>query len=101
MLDNVEYIRSRPDTDTTFQMTSANDLASLPEISVASLSTEPPVPVIKTEEDVLRWHQSSGFHIYALFTQRLNEAIVGHRLGEIGESSQVMYGALEGGSNIL
>lgn len=73
-------------------MTSTNDnLELLPTISVGSLPPDPPVPLIKSEEDVTRWHLSSGFQMYALFVQRLNEAVAGHDLSEGGEYSQVSH----------
>lgn len=67
---------------------------SLPPLPRIALDTIPsltsPTPLIRSEADVGEWHKSEGFANYELFVQRLNEAVVGHNLGEeLEESSPV------------
>ena len=55
------------------------DLPPLPTID-SIIGLDEPIPKIKTEEDVHSWKTTSGFQNYALFIQRLNEAVVGRSL---------------------
>jgi serine/threonine-protein phosphatase 2A activator len=66
-----------------------SDVPLPPHITLSSLPQPltPPVPLIKTEEDVERWHRSKGYRDYCLFVQRLNEAVVGHGLPSEGRGS--------------
>ncbi|KAF9509784.1 hypothetical protein BS47DRAFT_126790 [Hydnum rufescens UP504] len=60
---------------------------TLPKYPVASLPLAAPVPLIKSDTDVVRWHRSRGYQLFGLFLQRLNEAVVGHELHESGPNS--------------
>ena len=44
------------------------------------LSKAPPIPKIKTEEDVEIWKTTRSYSDLGLFLQRLNQAVVGHYL---------------------
>jgi serine/threonine-protein phosphatase 2A activator len=52
-------------------------LPDLPQLEVAGMTDAVPVPLIRTEQDVARWHRSRGFETYILFLHRLNESVVG------------------------
>lgn len=53
-------------------------LPSLRHIPVAHLtSTALPIPKIRTDNDIETWKTTRGYQDYALFLQRLNEAVVG------------------------
>ncbi|KAF8311969.1 Phosphotyrosyl phosphatase activator [Clavulina sp. PMI_390] len=56
-------------------------LPSLPHVDLESLPA-PPSRIIRTEEDVERWHKSKGFNTYMLFLHRLNEAVSGRLLDD-------------------
>lgn len=76
----------------TATMTNERSLPDFPQIPLSSLPQPllSPVPAIKSEEDVHIWHKTRGYRNYGLFIRRLNEAVVGHELGEAGEDhSQV------------
>lgn len=53
-------------------------LPPLPQVDINKLPSTPPSTLIRTEEDVQRWHRSKGFSLYMLFLHRLNEAVAGH-----------------------
>jgi len=59
----------------------ARQLPLLREIPLSDLLTKaPPVPKIKTEEDVEIWKTTRSYSDLGLFLQRLDEAVVGHYL---------------------
>jgi serine/threonine-protein phosphatase 2A activator len=60
----------------------ATTLPDLPRVEVNSLGDAVPIPRIRTEEDVARWHRSRGFETYMLFLHRLNESVVGCMMGD-------------------
>lgn len=60
----------------------ATAIPNLPQVEVDSLGDAVPVPLIRTQEDVTRWHRSRGFETYMLFLHRLNESVVGCMLGD-------------------
>lgn len=56
----------------------ARQLPPLREISLSDVLNEaPPIPKIKTEEDVEIWKTTRSYSDLGLFLQRLNEAVVG------------------------
>jgi len=59
----------------------ARQLPPLREISLSDvLNKVPPIPKIKTEEDVEFWKTTRSYSDLGLFLQRLNEAVVGYYL---------------------
>ena len=59
----------------------ARQLPPLREIPLSDvLNKAPPVPKIKTEEDVEFWKTTRSYNDLGLFLQRLNESVVGHYL---------------------
>ena len=59
----------------------AHPLPPLREIPLSDLLTKaPPIPKIKTEEDVEIWKTTRSYSDLGLFLQRLNNAVVGHYL---------------------
>ena len=69
----------------------ARQLPPMREILLSDVLTKgPPVPKIKTEEDVELWKTTRSYSDLGLFLQRLNEAVVGHFLPFMPQSlSQV------------
>ena len=65
------------------------DLPILPSVSVDRLPDTVPTRIISEEDDVQRWHRSTGFSIYMLFLHRLNEAVAGHNFDEELDCSPV------------
>lgn len=56
-------------------------LPLLPKVDVAALEKNvPPSPLIRTDDDVERWHRSRGFANYMLFLHRTSLAIEGSSL---------------------
>jgi len=59
----------------------ARQLPPLREISLSDiLNKAPPIPKIKTEEDVELWKTTRSYSDLGLFLQKLNKAVVGHYL---------------------
>ena len=59
----------------------ARQLPPLREILLSdALNRAPPIPKIKTEEDVEFWKTTRSYSDLGLFLQRLNEAVVGYYL---------------------
>ena len=59
----------------------ARQLPPLRELPLSDLlSKAPPIPKIKTEEDVEIWKTTRSYSDLGLFLQRLNQAVVGHYL---------------------
>jgi len=71
----------------------AHRLPPLREIPLSDLLAKaPPIPKIKTEEDVEIWKTTRSYSDLGLFLQRLNQAVVGHYLPFTPQSpSQVNY----------
>ncbi|KAF8339771.1 uncharacterized protein EI90DRAFT_2990388, partial [Cantharellus anzutake] len=64
-------------------------------VDAGKLPIDPPVPLIRTDEDVSRWHRSKSYQEYLLFIQILNEAVVGQDLPDSSPSSHAVSAIIQ------